>query len=150
MKDFKRVLEFNAEQHKLYEAVATSEGIRHWWTREVEGRDGVGEVLVMRFPSAGFFAKMKILALEPDRCVEWQCLDAEHPAKLGFRDLRDWRETFIRFDLSGLASGKSRLAFTHQGLGELECYDVCSDNWSFYLNESLRGYLETGMGQPST
>jgi hypothetical protein len=25
---------------------------------------------------------------------------------------------------------------------------VCSNSWSFYLNDSLRDYLEQGAGQP--
>jgi hypothetical protein len=75
-------------------------------------------------------------------------MDSRHDAGTGYSDLADWIGTRIRFEVQDLGNGKSRLAFTHFGPNELECISACSSGWSFFLDESLRGYLETGRGQP--
>ena len=47
-----------------------------------------------------------------------------------------------------MANRKSHLHFTHTGLKQLECVDICTSDWDIFLNESLRGYLEQSKGQP--
>ena len=91
---------------------------------------------------------MKIVKLEPPRLLEWECVDSKHNENTGYTDLSDWIGTKIRFEIKDLGNGKSQLDFTHFRFNQLECHDVCSSGWSFFLNESLRGYLENGIGQP--
>jgi uncharacterized protein YndB with AHSA1/START domain len=147
--DFRMVLQFNAPVRKLYEQLATAEGVRHWWTRFCEMEERVGGQASFRFPKGDFYAIVKILRLDPDRCVEWECTDSKHPANSGFVDLKDWVGTRLRFEIDASDSGRSRLTFTHVGLAPLECFGTCSSIWSFYLNQSLRAYLESGTGQPT-
>ncbi|HEX9137404.1 MAG TPA: hypothetical protein VF905_10745, partial [Nitrospirota bacterium] len=100
------------------------------------------------FPKAGFHAVVTITRLEPERCVEWACIDSKHPEKSGFNNLRDWVGTNLRFEFEAVDEAHSRLKFTHAGLAPLECFGVCSNSWSYYLNDSLRDYLEAGVGKP--
>jgi len=45
---------------------------------------------------------------------------------------------------------KTELRFTHFGLvPTFECYGDCSGAWGFYINDSLRGLITTGKGQPA-
>jgi uncharacterized protein YndB with AHSA1/START domain len=148
-RDFRLVLEFKAPAAKVYEQFATGQGVRNWWTRFCEMDEKVGGRASFRFPKGDFYAIVNILRLEPDRCVEWECIDSKHPEKSGFIDLHDWVGTRLRFDIDAIDSARSRLTFTHVGLAPLECFGACSSIWSFYLGQSLRGYLETGKGQPS-
>lgn len=146
--DFSMTLKFAAPARKLYEQLATADGIRHWWTHHCEMEERVGGQAAFRFPKAGFHAVVRIARLEPDRVVEWVCIDSRHPEKSGFSNLRDWVGTTLRFEIAAVDQGHSRLRFTHAGLAPLECFGVCSNSWSYYLNDSLRDYLEQGAGKP--
>jgi len=141
-------LELRAPSMRVYEAVATQEGVRRWWTElcEMDGR--VGGRASFRFPRNGFYALVEITALEPGVRVEWRCIDSQHPAEHGFADLKDWIGTTIRFAVSPIDNERSRLRFAHVGLGPLECAGVCTSAWSFFLGTSLRGLVERGRGEP--
>lgn len=146
--DFSMTLKFAVPARKLYEQFATANGIRHWWTHHCEMEEQIGGQATFRFPKAGSYAVVRIARLEPDHRVEWVCTDSQHPEKSGFNNLRDWIGTTLRFDITAVDQGHSQLRFTHAGLAPLECFGVCSNSWSYYLNDSLRDYLEQGAGKP--
>ncbi|HYL38985.1 MAG TPA: SRPBCC domain-containing protein [Bryobacteraceae bacterium] len=145
--DLRMQLEFAAPVAKLYQQFATQQGVQNWWTLFCEMQERVGGQASFRFPSSGFHAVVKILRLDPPNCVEWEVTDSKHPESSGFVDLNDWIGTRIRFDLAEIPGGRSHLRFTHYGLKLKECLGVCTSAWSFFLNDSLRGYLETGVGK---
>ena len=149
-RDFRLELKYNASSQQLYEQFATQQGVRNWWTQFCEMEERVGGKASFRFPSSDFYAVVEILRLEPNRSVEWECIESKRPDNSGFADLHDWVGTGMRFDIVDLGGAKSQLNFTHVGLVPLECGTVCSSLWSFYLGQSLRGYLETGAGKPHT
>ena len=147
-KDFQLHLQFAVPSEHLFEALATNDGAQCWWTKFSEVSGNVGGQSSFHFPSYGFFAVMKILRRESPRLLEWECIDSKHNESTGYTDLRDWVGTRIRFEIRDFGIGKSQLNFTHFGLNQLECLTSCSSGWAFFLNESLRGYLEKGKGQP--
>jgi uncharacterized protein YndB with AHSA1/START domain len=147
--DFVMELTYDVPVGTLYEQFASADGVGHWWTRDCDLAAEVGGTGSFRFPEVGFFADVRVTRLEPERCVEWHCTDSKHPESTGFADLRDWIGTTIRFETTSLGPDKSRLRFTHVGLGPLECRETCSSLWSYYLNTSLRQYFETGEGKVS-
>lgn len=149
MSHLRMTLRFNAPVSRLYEALSSREGPRGWWTRFCEVSEEVGGVSRFRFPAAGFFADMRVTRLEPGQLVEWECVDSRHPPHTGWGKLDDWIGTTVRFRVGGRGGRASTLEFEHQGLTpDLECFDACESGWSFYLNQSLRSYLERGSGQP--
>lgn len=147
-RDFTLRYVLEATPEAVYKAVATREGIAGWWTTDTSYDDQLGSVAHMRFPGNGFYATMKVIALEPNHLVHWQCIDSQHPPNTGFADLKDWVGTEVRFEIGPVNDRETQLVFTHIGLGPLECREVCSSIWSFYLGTSLREMLETGSGQP--
>jgi uncharacterized protein YndB with AHSA1/START domain len=148
--DFRLAYEFDAPVDKVYQQFATEAGVRNWWTIYCEMEERVGGQASFRFPSSDFYAIVRITRLDPGRAVEWEVLDSKHPAKSGFVDLNDWVGTRIGFDMQPTASERTALRFTHSGLALKECLEVCSSAWAFFLNQSLRAYLEGGAGQPHT
>jgi hypothetical protein len=65
------------------------------------------------------------------------------------QDNAEWVGTDITFEISK-AGDKTEVRFTHVGLApDHECFDICSNAWSFYITGSLRGLIETGKGQPN-
>lgn len=65
-----------------------------------------------------------------------------------FADKQEWTGTSVRFDMDEIDHG-TRITFTHEGLHpEDECYDLCSNSWSTFVNGSLKAFIETGEGAP--
>jgi uncharacterized protein YndB with AHSA1/START domain len=146
--NFELHLQFAVPGERVFTALSTANGVKKWWTQFCVVSGVVGGQSSFHFPGDGFFAVMKILQLEYPRLLEWECVDSNHHENKGFTDLHNWVGTRIRFEIKELNDGKSQLDFTHFRLNQLECHDMCSSGWSFFLNESLRGYLEHGKGQP--
>lgn len=148
--DFRMLLDFNVSAERLWEQFASGEGVGHWWTTDCDFDPRVGGEASFRFGDSGFYATVEVTRLDRPCLVEWRVMDARHPEATGFRDLDDWNGTSIRFEVEPISGDQSRLTFTHVGLGPLECSTVCSNLWGYYLNDSLRSYLEEGTGKPST
>jgi hypothetical protein len=89
---------------------------------------------------------MKIIELVPGKKVVWEVL--ENYFKFT-KDKSEWTGTKIIFDIS-TQGNKTQIRFTHLGLvPEYECFEVCRDGWSNYINNSLRNLISTGKGQPN-
>jgi uncharacterized protein YndB with AHSA1/START domain len=145
--DLRMELRFAVPATTLAEQFSSAGGVKHWWTTFCDMDSKVGGTAHFRFPDAGFHATVRIERLDVD-CIEWLVLDSRHPENSGFDDLHDWEGTRLRFEVQVSGPNESKLIFTHAGLAPLECFGVCSNTWSSYLNGSLRGYLERGQGAP--
>lgn len=145
---FHRKLTLPVIAEKVYDAVATEEGVRDWWTVFTKLENEVGGLAEFRFPKAGFYVKAEITELVPNKLVEWKIVDSLHPESSGFQNLRDWEGTTIRFDIQPLSEKETVLQFTHIGLNEeLECFEACQRGWTSYLS-SLESLVVTGQGSP--
>lgn len=147
MNDLKMNLVFEVPVSRVYNTIAY-EGER-WWSLFSELNDKIGEVSYFSFPKAGFFAHMKNKTLQPNKLIEWECVESKHPEETGWSDLHDWEGTEVHFMIESDGKDSSVLHFTHRGINpKKECYDSCQSGWNYYLNQSLRGYLEKGRGMP--
>lgn len=128
------------------EVFAAVTDVRGWWGRGIEGSAATtGDEFVFEVPGV-HRSDIEIAEVIPDRKVVWRVRENF----LGFvRDTTEWTGTEIHFDIAA-ADGGTELRFTHIGLvPDYECYDACSNGWSFYINESLKDLVTTGTGQPS-
>jgi len=65
-------------------------------------------------------------------------------------DKSEWVGTKIIFEKSK-KDDKTQLRFTHEGLvPEYECYQICYDGWTSYIQGSLKNLITTGKGKPNT
>lgn len=141
MVDILHKIATKAPMQKVYEALATREGVAAWWTTTVEGESEVGRTLTFRFYAGdneiGAF-EMKVLELDPGKRVSWQVIAGPE----------DWIGSKIGFDLK--QEGEYAIVlFKHEGWREAsESMHHCSTKWAVFLM-SLKAYLETGIGQPS-
>ena len=128
------------------EAFAAINNVRGWWSEEIDG--------ITNKPGAEFDyhfkdihrCKLKITELAAGKKVVWRVLDNYFNFT---KDETEWKGTDIVFDISRKGD-KAEVRFTHVGLvAEYECYDACSEGWSFYINSSLRELITTGKGQPN-
>ena len=131
------------------DAFAAINDVRGWWSRDVEGStDTVGAEFAFRGNHEGknvHRAQIRVVELVPDERVVWHVVDNW----LGFiEDQAEWKDTRIVFEISPRAGG-SEIRFSHLGLvPAYECYDVCFNAWTFFLQDSLRALITTGHGDP--
>jgi uncharacterized protein YndB with AHSA1/START domain len=130
-------IDLAAPPARVYEAIATADGVRSWWTDGTFAEE-VGGVGRLEF-GAGW-TEMRVERLVPEREVEWACVGQhiEH-----FDPTDEWVGTTIRFHLTPLDGGwKTRLEFAHEGLAGLGCEEMCTKGWDHYIRTSLRGLVE--------
>jgi len=119
--------------------------VRGWWSGDVEGATDVpGSTFTYRYQDV-HFSKQTIVTCEPDRLVTWH-VDA---AGLSFTSTPDeWVGTEITFEILPVGAA-TEVRFTHKGLtSELECYEKCSGAWTYFVCDSLKRYITTGVGTP--
>lgn len=127
---------------KVYEALATTDGVAGWWTRETAGASEVGGMIDARFltPEGLEVGRMgmEVLELEPNKKVHWRF--QEGPP--------EWIGTEVTFDLSQ-EGDQTIVLFGHRNWREaVEFTAHCSMKWATFLL-SLRQLVETGVGSPS-
>ena len=120
--------------------------VRGWWSEEIEGST---EKLIDEFTyhyGDVHISKMKLIEVIPNKKVVWLVLDNYFKFT---NDKNEWKDNKIIFEISEQGD-KTQLQFTQLGLvPEYECYDVCRDAWTNYINNSLRSLVTTGKGQPN-
>lgn len=120
--------------------------VRGWWSEQIEGdTDKPGAIFDYHYRDV-HRCKMKITSFEPGKKVTWKILENDFNFT---KDKTEWLNTEVVFDIS-VKENKTQLVFTHVGLvPAYECYKICHDAWSNYINSSLRSLIETGKGNPN-
>lgn len=142
-KDYSISLTLDRTPAEVFDAI---NNVRRWWSEEIEGRtDQLGAEFKFRHQDL-HYSIQKITELVPGRRVVWHVRES----RINFvKDKTEWQGTDLVFDIID-KGGETELRFTHVGLVPgIECYGSCSDAWGFYINESLRGLIATGTGQPA-
>ncbi len=121
--------------------------VRSWWNEDITGAaDAVGDEFTHEVKDI-HRARIRVTELVPGQRVTWRVVDNW----FGFtEDPREWKNTEIRFDI-GERDGATEIRFTHVGLvPEYECFDVCQNAWSHYIDRSLRSRITDGAGRPNS
>ena len=120
---------------------------RAWWSEAIAGgTEKQGDEFSYRYRDM-HRCRIRLVEVVPDSRVVWQVLDNHFSFT---EDETEWQDTRIVFEVSK-RDGETELRFTHVGLTPgIECYGNCSGAWGFYVNESLRGLIASGKGQPAT
>jgi uncharacterized protein YndB with AHSA1/START domain len=140
--DYARRVAFGSPCERVFDAVATLEGLRGWWTPLVHGSPLAGGDLRFDFEGMVEHIDMHVERATRPSSVVWACV--RHTS------LEDWAGTQVHFDVAPRGPGGSELTFRHVGLTkELECYDDCKLGWDHFLG-SLVAWVEHGTGAPFT
>ena len=122
----------NAPPAKVFGALTTIEGLRHWWVGETRGNTDTGGLIDFGF------CQMKVIESIPDSLVHWKCVSGPN----------EWVNTEVSFRLVW-KEGQTFLLFTHSDWKEpVEFMHHCSTKWATFLL-SLRDWLESGKGAPT-
>jgi hypothetical protein len=127
------------------EVFAAVTDVRGWWMEQIEGPTAaLGDEFVFHKEPI-HRSRQRLTDEVPGERVEWLVTEAD----LAFvEDRTEWVGTRIRFDIVPTEAG-TRLTFTHVGLVPVqECFEICRNAWSWYINVSLRRRITTGTGLP--
>lgn len=128
------------------EAFNAITNVRKWWSEEIEGStDKINEEFIYHYKDA-HRCKIKLIEVVPNKKVVWFIVDNYFNFT---KEKSEWKGTKIIFEISK-RDNKTQIHFTHQGLvPEYECFEICSNAWTDYINNSLRGLITTGKGKPN-
>lgn len=136
MPSIKHYLIIRSSPEKTYKALTTRKGVANWWTPQTEIGSKVGDINIFDFGER-YHNRMKITNLEPNKTVEWECLEGD----------KEWTGTTFTFDLEE-KDGVTILRFVHGNWKEeTDFFASCNYHWGYYLR-SLKLLCETGKGTP--
>jgi uncharacterized protein YndB with AHSA1/START domain len=127
---------------RVYEAVATVNGVAGWWTQETTGESKLGGTVHVLFRAEDGKEKgrmsFEVQKLSPDRAVHWRFTAGPD----------EWLGTDVTFSLSQQGD-QTLILFGHKNWREpVEFMAHCSMKWATFLL-SLRDLVETGTGKPA-
>jgi uncharacterized protein YndB with AHSA1/START domain len=126
------------------EVFAAINNIREWWSEDIEGNtDKLDHEFMYR--DKHLHATMKITELIPGKKIVWHVLKSQMD---DIEDVSEWDDTKLIFEITK-KDDKTKIQFTHLGLvPELDCFNVCSKAWDFYIKSSLQRLITTSKGEP--
>ena len=126
----------DASPARVFDALATADGVRSWWTRDADLDAWLGGTGEFRFYDGGQVTKVEVIEIKRSERIGWKVLAS-------FRS--EWEGTTITFDLRA-AEGRTVLRFGHRGFPRPDDdYALCTTGWGIYLAR-LKAVLEGGPG----
>jgi len=124
-----------ATPDRVYEAIATVDGLSHWWIVGSTGDASVGGTIHFRPEGGGF--DMQVVESKPGQLVRWKCIGGPD----------EWVGTEIAFRLDPRGE-TTFVLFQHSRWREpVEFMHHCSTKWAVFLL-SLMNWIERGEGRP--
>jgi len=131
MAEFKHQIGINAAPEKVYAALATTAGLRSWWTADSQTDAAVGGKAEFGFEGRAVVFRMRIETLEPGKAVVWSC----------HGDQTEWEGTTLAWSIAA-DNGGSVLRFTQSGWKSAsDYYAMCNSTWG-ELMYRMKDYLE--------
>jgi uncharacterized protein YndB with AHSA1/START domain len=141
--DIEQQFVYKVEPQLAFLALSQDIHVARWWCEEclVEPRSG-GRVRLYLEANVCLFEITDFVSYQ---FMEWKFLDARN----GVRTREDWITSLISFQISRSGDRGTELRLVHRGLGSQAAREEWASLWRRYLGNSLKTYLEFGVGQPS-
>lgn len=119
---------------------------RAWWSEEIAGETGtLGETFFYHYKDV-HLCKIKLIEEVNNKKLVYLVIENEFSF---VKDKTEWVNTKLIFEITE-EGNQTKVVFTHEGLTpEYECYEVCNDAWTSYIQGSLKDLIETGVGKPN-
>jgi len=120
--------------------------VRGWWSENIEGStDKLNAGYLYHYKDI-HICKIKIVEFIPNKKIVWLVLENYFSFT---KDETEWKDTKISFEISR-RDNQTQIVFTHIGLvPQYECYKVCKEGWTNYIENSLYNLITKGKGQPN-
>lgn len=133
-------VDIDAEPKAVSEAISTEEGLKSFWTPDVDAKPEEGSVSRFGFGEHQNL-RMRVDRIEPDTEVRWTCVG----------DFPFWEGTVVAWRMQPNPDGPgTRLIFSHTGWPEDQpehAYGSVSYTWG-QIVARLHDVLETGRSSP--
>lgn len=141
--DFTSTIVVDQDPSTVFNAI---KNFRAWWSDDIQGETGtLNETFFYHYKDV-HLCRLKLIEVIPDKKLVYQVIDNQFNFT---KNKTEWIGTKLVFDISKDGE-KTKMQFTHEGLvPEYECYNVCKDAWSSYIQGSLKSLIETGRGKPN-
>ena len=141
--DFSTTIKVDQSPDEVFNAI---NNVRGWWSEEiVGGTSKLNDEVDYRYKDV-HRCKIRLIEVVTGKKVVWQVLENHFSFT---KDKTEWIGTKVSFEISK-EDNKTKLVFTHIGLvPDYECFNVCNDAWTNYINVSLRNLIASGKGVPN-
>lgn len=141
--DFTTTITVPQSPRQVFDAI---KNFRAWWSEEIEGKtDQLNETFLYHYKDV-HLCKIKLVEMVADKKLVYLVTENEFNF---VKDKTEWVGTKLIFEINP-EEDKTKIVFTHEGLvPEYECYNVCRDAWSGYIQGSLMNLITTGKGKPN-
>jgi uncharacterized protein YndB with AHSA1/START domain len=130
-------IRIKAPQDRIFQAITTAEGLKGWYTPQVEGEVRKGGEAIFRFTSREPF-RWKFVELTPNSRARWECVEGPGAAK----------GTSVTSRLTDSGDGRTVVECDHEGWPEAhEALATCNTFWGILLGH-LQKYAETSVVTP--
>ncbi|MES2795606.1 MAG: SRPBCC domain-containing protein [Bacteroidota bacterium] len=111
--------------------------VSKWWTADFEGHsEELNDIFTVHFGET--YVTIQLVELIPDEKIGWLVIDCNKP---WLKDKKEWNGTQMSWEIFEKGD-KTQIRFTHLGLvPEMECYGVCENAWTDYLQISLANLI---------
>lgn len=142
--DFTSTIIVDQTPEVAFKAIAN---VRGWWSEEIEGNtDQLNAEFTYHYEDV-HYCQIKIIEFVPNKKIVWF---VKYNYFKFTKDKSEWTGTKMSFDISEKEK-KTEVKVTHHGLvPEFECFDICSNAWTTYIQKSLFNLITTGKGNPNS
>lgn len=129
---------------EVYEAI---NNVRGWWSEQIDGSTNkLNEVFVYHYRDV-HYTKIRVTELVPGKKIVWEVLNNHFKF---IEDNNEWVGNKMVFEIIE-KNGKTEVRFTQRGLvPEYECFNVCKDAWTHFIQDSLKKLITDKKGDPTT
>lgn len=139
--NFTTTIIVDATPREAFDAINDVTG---WWGRITGSTAAVGDEFVYLVPGV-HYSGFRVTEFIAERHVAWLVTGSYLDPTT---EKHEWTGTTVRFGIDQI-DGATRITFTHEGLEpDRECYELCSNAWSMFVNGSLKAFIEIGEGKP--
>lgn len=143
-RNFTTTISVNKSPEEVFKAI---NNVREWWSENIDGNTDRLDAEFLYHYKDVHICKMKIIEFVPNKKVVWLVLENQFNFT---KDQNEWKGNKVVFEISSNGN-QTQLRFTQVGLTqEYECYNVCHDAWTSYIQGSLKDLITTGKGKPNT
>ena len=140
--DIEQQFVYKVEPQLAFLAISQDIHLARWWCEECSAEPRAGGRVRLFFESnVCLFEVSEFISYQ---FMEWKCVDA----RTGVRTREDWIGSAVSFQISRNGDRGADLRIVHRGLNAAPAREEWASIWRRYLGNSLKTYLEFGVGQP--
>lgn len=145
--NYQKSIIVEAQASEAYRALTS--GYSQWWTQCDGEFSKLGDRITFRFPPQVSYWTFEAKKLVADQYVELECVEAHHIIlEKPDASKTEWLGTTLHFKIV-TAGNQVKIHLTHEGLSpQLDCFEICEAGWDHFFLNSLKKYLNTGVGEP--